>query len=75
MVFGPAGRGAFRLVRTEANGLPAFVAYQLDRDSGEMRAMALHVLRLDDRHIASITAFLNPSLLRAFGLPDVLTTA
>jgi RNA polymerase sigma-70 factor (ECF subfamily) len=74
MVFGPAGPGAFRLVRTEANGQPAFGAYQLDRDSGEMRAMALHVLRIRDGRIASITAFLNPLLLRAFGLPNLLPT-
>jgi RNA polymerase sigma-70 factor (ECF subfamily) len=74
MLFAPAGPGAFRLVRTEANGQPAFGAYQLDRDSGEMRAMALHVLRMHDGRIASITAFLNPSLLRAFGLPDLLPT-
>jgi RNA polymerase sigma-70 factor, ECF subfamily len=74
MVFAPAGPGAFRLVRTEANGQPAFGAYQLDRESGEMRAMALHVLGLRDRRIASIMAFLNPSLLRAFGLPNALST-
>jgi hypothetical protein len=75
MVFTSAGAGSFRLVRTEASGQPAFGAYQLHRHSGEMRAMALHLLRLHDERIASITAFLNPSLLRAFRLPNLLTQA
>jgi RNA polymerase sigma-70 factor, ECF subfamily len=72
MVFAAAGPGAFRLVPTEANGQPAFAAYQLDRDCGEMWAMALHVLGLSDGRIASITAFLDPSLLPAFGLPATI---
>ena len=70
MLFAPAGPGAFRLLQTEANGQPAFGAYQLDRDSGRLHAMALHVLRFRDERIASITAFLNPELLPAFGLPE-----
>jgi RNA polymerase sigma-70 factor (ECF subfamily) len=70
MLFGPAGPGVFRLVRTEANGQPAFGAYKLDRASGEALAMSLHVLELSNGGVASITAFLNPSLLAAFGLPD-----
>ena len=67
MVFAPAGPGAFRLVRTEEPmDSSAFGAYpSLTGESGEMRAMALHVLGLRDGRIASITAFLNPSLLRA----------
>ncbi len=73
MVFGPAGPGAFRLVRTEANGRPALAAYQHDRESGEWRATALHVLELDDGRIDSIVAFLNPSLFAAFGLPSLLS--
>jgi RNA polymerase sigma-70 factor (ECF subfamily) len=72
MVFAPAGPGALRLVPTEANGQPAFGAYLRDRQTGEMRAMALHILDLREGHIASITAFLDSSLLGAFGLPDRL---
>ncbi len=70
MVFGPAGAGAFRLLATEANGRPAFAAYQRDPASGELRPMALHVLDLADGRIAGITAFLGP--FAAFGLPATL---
>lgn len=73
MVFTPAGPGAIRLVRTEANGLPAFAAYQRDRESEEMRAMALHVLTLRGGYVAAITAFLDPSLFVPFGLPGQLS--
>jgi hypothetical protein len=48
-------------------GSPAFAAYRRDLDSGEMRAMALHVLDLRDGYIASITAFLDPSVLGRLG--------
>jgi RNA polymerase sigma-70 factor (ECF subfamily) len=68
MVFGPAGPGAFRLVQTEANGAPAFAAYQRDPESGKMRAISLHVLELRRGLIASITAFLDPALFPLFGL-------
>ena len=73
MLFAQAGPGVFRLVPTEANGQPAFAAYQRDQASGELRPMALHVLELRDGHIASITAFLNPALLPVFGLPETMT--
>jgi len=66
MVFAPAGPGAFRLVPTEANGLPAFAAY------AGGRAYALHVLELRGGAIASITAFLAPDLFAKFGLPATL---
>lgn len=72
MVFAPAGPGAFRLILTEANSQPAFVAYQLDRATGQMNAMSLHVLELRDGGIASITAFLDPTLLAPFGLPNTI---
>jgi RNA polymerase sigma-70 factor (ECF subfamily) len=69
MLFGPAGPGVFHLIETEANGAPAFAAYQRDRDSGQMRAMAIHVIELREGLIASITAFLDPSLFALLGLP------
>lgn len=72
MVFGPGGEGAFRLVPTEANGQPAFAAYQRDPGSGELRAAAVHVLEMEDGHVMSICAFLDPSLFVKFGLPSVL---
>ena len=72
MLFAGARAGTFRLVETEANGQPAFGAYQFDRDTGAMRAMSLHVLGLSDGRIASITAFLTPALLPLFGLPELM---
>ncbi len=68
MVFAPIGPGAIRLVATEANGQPAFAAYQRDA-AGVMRASALHVLELRDRAVAAITAFMDPSVFEPFGLP------
>jgi RNA polymerase sigma-70 factor (ECF subfamily) len=72
MVFVPAGPGAFRLVPTEANGQPAFAAYQRDPESGELRATAIHALEIEDGRVVSICAFLDPSLFVKFGLPSVL---
>jgi len=71
MVFAPAGAGAFRLIRTEANGLPAFAAYQRDA-SGAFVALAIHAIELRDGLIAAITAFLDPGLFARFGLPPTL---
>ncbi len=72
MVFSPAGPGAFQMVRTDANGLPAFAAYQRDPESGEFRATAIHLLEVRQGRVASIVAFLNPSLFEVFGLPLLL---
>lgn len=60
MVFGPAGPGAFHLVPTEANGLPALAAYQ----NGQ--PMAVHVLEIEGGKIAAITAFVSPALVGRF---------
>jgi RNA polymerase sigma-70 factor (ECF subfamily) len=72
MLFGPAGPGVFRMVATRANGRPAFAAYQRDRATGAFHAMGIQVLELRDGRIAGVMAFLDPSLLPAFGLPSVL---
>jgi len=52
-----------RLVRTAANGSPAFGQY---RDG---KAFGLVVLELRDGWIASVTTYLDPSLFALFGLP------
>lgn len=68
MVLTPEARGVFRLVITEANGMPALAAYQRDGDG--YRAFALHVLELTHAsHIDSITAFLDPSVFPRLDLP------
>jgi RNA polymerase sigma-70 factor (ECF subfamily) len=72
MVFAPDAGGLFRLVATGANGLPAFAAYRRDAESGELRAAGIHLLDVKAGRIAAITAFLDPSLFAAFGLPQTL---
>jgi RNA polymerase sigma-70 factor, ECF subfamily len=65
-------RGPFRLVRTGANGQPAFAFYRRDGKGPEWRAHLIHVISVRDDSIATLTFFLNPRLLVAFGLPLVL---
>ncbi len=72
MVLTAEARGKFRLVETSANGLPAFMAYQRDAESGVFRPLALHVLELAGDRISSITAFIDPRLAEKFGLPASL---
>jgi RNA polymerase sigma-70 factor (ECF subfamily) len=66
-------RGEFRLRATQANGSPAFTAYQRDA-GGVYRASALQVLTLADGAITEIHDFLAPGaqVLSRFGLPPVL---
>ena len=71
MVFGPAGPGAFRLVATEANGAPAFAGYRRD-EAGVMRAAALHLVATRGGRVASIVAYLDPTLFARFGLPETI---
>ncbi|HWZ93077.1 MAG TPA: RNA polymerase subunit sigma-70 [Polyangiaceae bacterium] len=68
MVLTPEARGAFRLIPTEANGLPALAAYRRGED-GSFTPFAIHVLSLRDDRIDAITAFLDPRLFERFGLP------
>ncbi len=69
MVLGPGTEGVFRLLATEANGLPAFGMYER-QEGGAFAPRALHVLSLGDEGIESICAFLDPRLPPAFGLPE-----
>jgi RNA polymerase sigma-70 factor (ECF subfamily) len=70
----PAGgaRQQFRFLATRANRQPALAVYRLDAAAGSYHAWGLFVLTLDHLAIAEITAFLDPSLPPAFGLPDTL---
>jgi RNA polymerase sigma-70 factor, ECF subfamily len=61
MVFAEGGR--FEVVATEANGQPAFALYRDGKASG------IHVLEIAGGRITAVTAFLNPALFAAFGLP------
>jgi RNA polymerase sigma-70 factor (ECF subfamily) len=61
--------GRFRMVATGANGQPAVAAYVRGPDEAVYRAFAISVLRIEDGRIAEMTAFHDPGLFAAFGLP------
>ena len=71
----PSGvRNRWRLSPTFANGQPAFVVYRADEATQSYRGFALQVVTLDGsqrdlRQVASVTAFLGPSLVTSFGFP------
>ena len=62
---------ARQLVRTSANGQSALASYRPHAD-GRFHAHSVHVLTLSARGIERVTAFLDPALFAAFGLPLVL---
>ncbi len=66
--------GGLRLVPTGANGQPAFAVYERGAD-GCFAAHSVQVLTLARDGIAGVTAFVEPRLVPAFGLPSVLPAA
>jgi RNA polymerase sigma-70 factor (ECF subfamily) len=64
----------WRLIAIRANGAPALAAYRQAAD-GIFRANCVHVLSLIGGRIARINAFIDPSLIATFGLPEVFTAA
>ena len=63
--------GDWQMIPTIANGQPAAVAYQRDRD-GKLHAFGLGVLSATDAGIARIFVFGGgPDLIATFGLPAV----
>jgi RNA polymerase sigma-70 factor (TIGR02960 family) len=65
-----AGR-RFRLVPTRANTQPAFGCY-LAEAGGRAEGAGLVVLSLEGEGVAAVTRFLDPLVLRPFGLPATL---
>jgi len=65
------GAGRYRLVPTQANGQPAFAAYERGAD-GNYEAHAVFVLTLTGTQIARIVIFLDPGLVTLFGMPGEL---
>ncbi len=63
--------GQLRMVPTAANGQPALAEYTRGAD-GIYRAFGIHVLTIAGSRIARISAFLDPGLFEAFGLPTEL---
>jgi RNA polymerase sigma-70 factor (ECF subfamily) len=60
-----------RLVRTTANGCPAFGAYRSDAEGGH-KAFAVQVIEVSGDRIVGHHNFVDPSLFPVFGLPDRL---
>lgn len=71
MVLPPEARGIFRLVPTQANGLPSLATYQKGPD-GAFAAASLQLLEIAGSQVRAMTAFLDPTLLARFGLPERL---
>jgi RNA polymerase sigma-70 factor (ECF subfamily) len=65
-----SGRPAVRLQATRANGCPAFAIYQQRQEGFEL--VGLDVLVFREGRIAELHAFLSPSALVPFTLPDRL---
>ena len=61
--------GRFRMVATVANTQPAVGVYVRGRHDASYQAFAISVLRVEVGRIAEITAFHDPGLFAAFGLP------
>ncbi|MEO8609355.1 MAG: sigma-70 family RNA polymerase sigma factor [Chloroflexota bacterium] len=62
-----------RLLPIHVNGQPGFANYQYNGAANHYQAHSIHVLVLDGEGIASLTAFLDPTLFTYFGLPDDLS--
>ena len=68
---GAACRGS-RMLRTRANGMPAFAQYKPSPDGG-LEPWGLHVLDIQEGKVTGITVFLDTAaLFPAFGLPPRL---
>lgn len=63
------GRGAFRLMRTAANGQPAFAIYSQNGATGDFVAHSIQVISLHQDRVAVIVNFRKPELFDFFGLP------
>jgi RNA polymerase sigma-70 factor (ECF subfamily) len=68
----PVWVGRFRMVETSANRQPAAAAYLQGPGETGYRAFSIAVLRVRDGRLAELTAFHDPDLFPAFGLPTVL---
>jgi len=70
MAMPEASAGTRRFQLTRANAMHAVAVWRLDAASGQYAAEAIQVLELSpDGRVQAITAFLDPRLFPAFGLP------
>ena len=58
-----------RALPTWASGQPAFAVYHWNEEAGGYVPVALQVLTLRGDRITDVTAFVNPEMMRRFGLP------
>jgi RNA polymerase sigma-70 factor (ECF subfamily) len=65
-----SGPADMRMLRTDANGQPAFALYMRDAD-GVHRAFQIQVLTVTGRRVSHVGCFFDTGLFRAFGLPEV----
>ena len=63
-----------RLLPRRANGCPAFGLYQREPGTEDYRLLGLIVLDVKGEQVASLVAFLDPSILAHFGLPPTLAS-
>jgi RNA polymerase sigma-70 factor (ECF subfamily) len=67
-----AERAHFRFVPTRANRQPAVAVYRRMSDGVTYRGIGVWVLAVDGDAIAAVTVFVDPALVKAFGLPGEL---
>lgn len=65
------GAAQFRILETRANDMPAFAYYQ-SIAPGSFQAFGIQLLDIEGDRIASSTFFVEPALLRFFGLPETM---
>ncbi len=65
-------RGRWRLLPIQVNGQPGAAWYQQAEKQSGYQAYAVQVLALEGESISGITTFVNPALVRLFGLPAEL---
>jgi RNA polymerase sigma-70 factor (ECF subfamily) len=72
-VFGGQARGRWRLLRTRANGQPAFGVYRQTSTPDLYAAYGIQVVALADHAIGDVITFRDPVLVTRFGLPPTLS--
>lgn len=70
-MFGGKAQQRWRLVRTNANGAPAYAVYQRT-ETNQYQAFGIHVLEIETDRLSQLTSFIDPMLFSLFGLPHNL---
>jgi len=70
-MFGGAANGRWRLLRTNANGSPAFAIYQRT-DAGTYNAFGIFEVEYSAGMLSQLVCFIDPTLPLRFGLPASL---